>query len=65
MILKDRIIAANDGHLLFDIGKGDTQEGIQCLEDEAELIQHCTEFSKGDLFLSGVGLDARFELFDD
>lgn len=65
MTLKGLVITPNDGDFLFDIGECDTQEGVECLEDQAELIQDCTELGERNLFLGRVSLDGGLELSYD
>jgi hypothetical protein len=65
VVLKGLVIGANNGHLLFDIGEGDAEEGVERLEHEAELVQDLAELVEADLFLGGVGLDQGLETADD
>jgi len=62
--LEGLVVGPDDGHFFLDIREGHAEEGVECLEDEAEFIEDGAELCEGDLFLVGVGGDYGGELKD-
>jgi hypothetical protein len=60
--LESFAVGADDGDLGLHVGEGDAEEGVECRENKAELVEDGAEGIHQDLLLHYVGIDQRLEL---
>ena len=65
MSQKAFIIGSDNGDFVLDIGECDAKEGVECLEDDTELIEDTEQLFEGKLLVLVITLQKHIKLFNN